>query len=66
MKNLVNYAICSTLLSVAVVLILGGGIWSLVGFIWCGLLLASGELFPALWRRFWRTNMRILRQFDCL
>lgn len=66
MKDLVNYVICSALLFVAVVLVCGGGVWSLVGLAWCGLLVASGDAFPAFWRRFWRSNMRILRYFDSL
>lgn len=66
MKNFLNYMMCSALLFVAVVLLCSGGFWSLAGLLWCGLLVVSGDVFRPLWRRYWRSNMRILRHFDCL
>ena len=65
-KLILNYIVCTFAIGVAIALVLGGGWWSLCGFVWCGALYISGVVFPAFWRRFWRTNMRILRQFDCL
>lgn len=66
MKAIFNYVVCSILLLVAVVLILSGGFYSLAGLVWCGFLVVSGDAFPSFWRRFWRSNMRILKYFDCL
>ena len=65
-KVFFNYVLCSALLFVAVALLCGGGIWSLIGFSWCGLLVASGGVFPSMWRLYWVTNIRILQYFDCL
>ena len=66
MKSVINYTICSAALFVAVVLVCGGGWWSLAGVIWLLLLYISGDVFPYVWRRFWRSNMLILNYFDCL
>jgi len=66
MKDILNYVVCSGCLLVAVALVLSDSLWSLVGFAWCVVLYASGLRFPAFWRRFWRSNIRILRYFDCL
>ena len=65
-KLVLNYALCSALLFVAVVLLCSGGFWSLTGLLWCGLLVISGDVFRPLWRRFWWSNMRILKYFNCL
>ena len=66
MRSVLNYMVCTAAIMVAIALILGGGWWSLAGFLWCGLMYVSGELFPALWRSYWRENMRILKHFNCL
>jgi hypothetical protein len=66
MKNVINYLVCTVALFVAIVLICSGGWWSLVGLCWCGLLYASGELFPKFWKSFWVSNIKILSYFDLL
>ena len=66
MKKAFNYIICTAALFVAVVLTCCGGWWSLAGLCWCGLLYASGELFPKFWKSFWVSNIRILSYFNCL
>lgn len=66
MKRVLNYFVCSTALSVAVALVLVGGLWSLCGLVWCGVLYVSGEIWPRFWRAFWVYNMRILSYFGCL
>lgn len=60
MKRVLNYLVCSAALFVAVALVLGGGLWSLCGFVLCGVLYVSGEMWPRFWREFWVSNMRIL------
>lgn len=66
MKRVLNYFVCSTALFVAVALVLDGGLWSLCGLVWCGVLYVSGEIWPRFWREFWVSNMRILSYFGCL
>lgn len=66
MKTMFNYMICTAALLVAVLLVLGGGFWSLCGLAWCGVLYVSGILYPRFWRAFWVTNIRILSYFNCL
>ena len=66
MKRVLNYFVCSTALFVAVALVLGGGLCSLCGFVLCGVLYASGEMWPRFWRAFWVSNMRILSYFGFL
>ena len=66
MKHVLNYLVCSTALFVAVALVLGGGLLSLCGFVLCGVLYVSGEMWPRFWRDFWVSNMRILSYFGCL
>ena len=67
MKSIIiSYVVCSAALFVAVAFILGGGLWSLCGFVWCGALYVSGVAFPAFWRRFWVANIRILSYFNLL
>ena len=66
MKRVLNYLVCSAALFVAVALVLGGGLWSLCGFVLCGVLYVSGEMWPRFWREFWVSNMRILSYFGCL
>ena len=66
MKNVICYLVCAVALFVAIVLICGGGWWSLAGLCWCGLLYVSGELFPKFWKSFWVSNIRILSCFNCL
>lgn len=60
MKRVLNYLVCSAALFVAVALVLGGGLWSLCGFVLCGVLYVSGEMWPRFWLEFWVSNMRIL------
>ena len=66
MKNVVNYLICAVALFVAIVLTCSGGLMSLAGLCWCGLLYVSGELFPKFWKSFWVSNAKILSYFGCL
>lgn len=66
MKRVLNYILCSAALFVAVALVFGGGLWSLCGLVWCGVLYVSGEMCPRFWRDFWVSNMRILSYFGCL
>ena len=66
MKRVLNYLVCSTALFVAVALVLGGGLCSLCGLVWCGVLYVSGEIWPRFWREFWVSNMRILSYFGFL
>lgn len=66
MKNVLSYAVCSVVLFVAIVLVCGGGWYTLAGLVWSLAVYLSGDVFPTIWRRFWRSNMRILRYFDCL
>ena len=66
MKNVINYMICTVALFVAIALTCSGGLWSLVGLCWCGLLYVSGELFPKFWKSFWISNAKILSHFGCL
>ena len=60
MKRVLNYLVCSAALFVAVALVLVGGLCSLCGFVLCGVLYVSGEMWPRFWREFWVSNMRIL------
>lgn len=66
MKHVINYLICGLGLFVALVFILGGGLWSFIGFLWGGLLYISGDLFPNVWRDFWIGNAKILRTWGWL
>ena len=66
MKHVLNYILCTAALFVAVALVFGGGLWSLCGLVWCGVLYVSGEIWPRFWREFWVSNMRILSYFGCL
>lgn len=66
MKRVLNYLVCSTALFVDVALVFGGGLCSLCGFVLCGVLYVSGEMWPRFWREFWVSNMRILSYFGCL
>ena len=66
MKRVLNYLVCSAALFVAVALVLGGGLWSLCGFVLCGVLYVSGEMWPRFWREFWVSNMRILSYLGLL
>jgi len=66
MKRVLNYLACTALLFVAVLFLCGGGLWSLCGFVWCGLLYVSGEIYPKFWKSFWVSNSRIISYFDCL
>ncbi len=66
MKSVINYLVCTAVLFVATVLTCSGGWLSLVGLCWCGLLYASGKLFPKFWKSFWVSNIKILSYFNCL
>ena len=66
MKRVLNYLVCSAALFVAVALVFGGGLWSLCGFVLCGVLYVSGEMWPRFWREFWVSNMRILSYLGLL
>lgn len=66
MKRVLNYFVCSAALFVAVALVLCGGLLSLCGFVLCGVLYVSGEMWPRFWRAFWVSNIRILSYFGCL
>ena len=66
MKNVIIYMVCTVALFVAIVLTCSGGLMSLAGLCWCGLLYVSGELFPRFWKSFWVTNIKILSYFGSL
>ena len=66
MKNVIIYLVCTVALFVAIVLTCYGGWMSFAGLCWCGLLYASGELFPKFWKSFWVSNIKILSYFNCL
>lgn len=66
MKAILNYFICTVALFIAIVLTCSGGWLTLAGLCVDGLLYASGELFPNVWKSFWITNVRILSYFGCL
>lgn len=66
MKRVLNYMACGFGLFLAVVFVLGGGLWSLLGLAWCGVLYISGELWPNVWRDFWISNARILKTWGML
>lgn len=66
MKRILNYLVCTIALFVAMVLVLSGDMWSLVGLAWCFMLYVSGVAFPSWWKLFWVTNIRILSYFGCL
>ena len=64
--NILNYLICSVALFVAIVLTCSGGWYTLAGLCFGGLLYVSGELFPNVWKSFWKSNIKILSYFDSL
>lgn len=66
MGALINYLICTVALFVAIVLTCSGGWLSLVGLCYDGLLYASGDVFPKVWKSFWISNLRILSYFNSL
>ena len=66
MKQVLNYAVCSVCLFVAVILICGGGLWTLCGLAWCLMLYMWGVVCPKWWKMFWVSNLRILAYFNCL
>lgn len=61
-----NYIISSLLISVTLLAILGGGWWSMGGFIMLVILVFIFSKWPKMWRDFWLTNARILAYFNCL
>ena len=64
--KILNYLICSVALFVAIVLTCSGGWYTLAGLCFGGLLYVSGELFPNVWKSFWKTNIKILSYFGSL
>ena len=66
MKNIVYYIVCSVALFVAIALTCSGGWLSLCGLCFGGLLYVSGDVFPNVWKSFWKSNVKILSYFDCL
>jgi len=66
MKNVINYIVCTVALFVAIVLTCSGGWWSLVGLCYDGLLLASGDVFPNVWKSYWISTTKILSYFNSL
>ena len=64
--KVLNYLICSVALFVAIVLTCSGGWLSVAGLCYDGLLYASGELFPNVWKSFWISNIKILSYFGSL
>ena len=66
MKKIINYLVCSASIFVAIALVLGGGVFTVLGLIVCALLYVWGNICPHMWRAFWVANMRILARFDCL
>jgi len=64
--KIINYLICSVALFVAIVLTCSGGWISVAGLCFDGLLYVSGELFPNVWKSFWKSNIKILSYFGSL
>lgn len=62
MKNVMIFTLGTLLLAVAVILIVGGGFASFIGFIYAGVLYIHGCKYPRFWQRFWITNKRILQE----
>jgi len=66
MKIIFNYIICGLLLFVGLFMLLSGGVWSFSGLTWFVMLFLSGEIWPAFWRKFWLTNLRLMSLLGCL
>lgn len=67
MKTVINYVVCSIALFIGIILIVSGSLlWTIIGFMWCGMLYVSGVAFPNYWKKFWITNIRILSLMGCL
>ena len=67
MGTILNYTVCSSSLLVVILLIVGGSLaWMLVGLVLAFCLYMWGQAFPRYWRRYWVTNMRILRAWGWL
>ena len=66
MKNVIIYLVCTVALFVAIVLTCSGGFTTLAGLCFGGLLYVSGDVFPNVWKSFWKSNIKILSYFNCL
>ena len=66
MKNIIIYVACGVALFIGGVMLFSGGFWSLCGLVWFFMLYISSQTFPAVWRRFYVTNLRILKYFGSL
>ena len=64
--KILNYLICSVALFVAIVLTCSGGWYTLAGLCFGGLLYVSGDVFPNVWKSFWKSNIKILSYFGCI
>lgn len=64
--KILNYLICSVALFVAIVLTCSGGWYTLAGLCFGGLLYVSGDVFPNVWKSFWKSNIKILSYFGSL
>lgn len=65
MKTL-NYIVCSTIITIGIVLLLSGEIIpTILGFIWIGINIKFSclNIGRKMWKRFLRTNMEINRYF---
>lgn len=61
-----NYIVCSTIITIGIVLLLSGEITpTIVGFIWLGINIKFSclKVGKKMWKRFLRTNMEINRYF---
>ena len=67
MRTIFNYVVCSASLFLVILLLVGGSLaWMLVGLVLAFCLYMWGQAFPRYWRKFWVTNMKILRSFGCI
>ena len=66
MKNVIYYIVCSAVLLVTIILTCSGGWLSLCGLCFGGLLYVSGDVFPNVWKSFWKSNIKILSYFGSL
>lgn len=64
MKTIVNYSVCSVAILIGIMLVCSGDLFgAFCGVIWFAVLYITADYFRATWRKFWRTNLRILAQW---
>lgn len=66
MKTIIIYLVITMAFAASLMLLFSGGILSVAGLLCFGVMYISGELFPALWAKYWRANVKILAWFGCL